>query len=573
MALLTCLRSDLNPESMSEGEAVAYCLELGIPSRTGATMHAGKTGPEILRSIPGLPRSVPQIPHGKTPYETMIRRLIAAEMVSGYAMAFDPSFARRTFGLGEEALDPLIEFSDSNHALLGQNATWVLARWDHPKATEALRRVYRKSADPVRRIRALGGLVRLRDSAIVPDLVTTSSLGDKGMRAAALHALGYIGGDAARKRLRTVVEGGDADLLWSALPALARLPDSSEEGRRFLRGVERRLRGLCGNDDQVKIDNERQEFGGRTIFVTREAPKSKWKILHQFAVLALAASQDESARKEVLARVKDKTFSSFHRATWFVLVETLVGMGPDGVARAKSISTELRSEIEVRVHALRMLDREGKCDAAYLEERLRDSDLAGIALQLLEWSKPDVAVTICREAAAGKRHFYGDDALLALAQVGGRVGAWDAARAEDLLRLTQRNETAVAQRRAEDQFNLMMVRIMVRPPVWESLLLECGRTGSKAVVPYLASVLRDPKRSAGRAEAALALGAIGGPEAVSALLLALEGDDPWMRFCAYRSLKTLSGKDHFADWIFGSKADRARAAWNYKTEFASKNPP
>jgi hypothetical protein len=66
-----------------------------------------------------------------------------------------------------------------------------------------------------------------------------------------------------------------------------------------------------------------------------------------------------------------------------------------------------------------------------------------------------------------------------------------------------------------------------------------------------------------RLPAALALGTVPTKAACDALLEALDDDDPWVRYGAYRSLKKISGESHFADWIFGAKGERdaAVSAW------------
>lgn len=80
-------------------------------------------------------------------------------------------------------------------------------------------------------------------------------------------------------------------------------------------------------------------------------------------------------------------------------------------------------------------------------------------------------------------------------------------------------------------------------------------------------VLEDVLPPQSRAEAAPALGSLAQRDTVSALLDALDDGDPWVRRCAYVALKHLSGRDFFADWIFGSAADRQARAARYRTWF------
>lgn len=100
----------------------------------------------------------------------------------------------------------------------------------------------------------------------------------------------------------------------------------------------------------------------------------------------------------------------------------------------------------------------------------------------------------------------------------------------------------------------------------ESALIELGRLGDPSGLPVILEVLNNDKAPA-RAEACLALGGIGTPDAVDRLVAALNDADGWVRFMAYRTLKELSGADHFCDWIYESKEKRASKvkAW---TEWA-----
>jgi hypothetical protein len=84
---------------------------------------------------------------------------------------------------------------------------------------------------------------------------------------------------------------------------------------------------------------------------------------------------------------------------------------------------------------------------------------------------------------------------------------------------------------------------------------------------------QDPQeqRDRRRGEAALALGAVANREAIEALVAAL--DDPkdgWVRFCAYETLKKMSGQDHPCDWIFGNASSRRSAVAHYR-EWAGIN--
>jgi hypothetical protein len=104
----------------------------------------------------------------------------------------------------------------------------------------------------------------------------------------------------------------------------------------------------------------------------------------------------------------------------------------------------------------------------------------------------------------------------------------------------------------------------------EYALIELGRLGDKAHVPAIAEAL-DNKECPVRAEACLALAAIAHPDAIDKLVGALEDEDGWVRYMAYRSLKELSGEDHFCDWIYDTKEKRAPKVEAWKAWAASRH--
>ena len=117
-------------------------------------------------------------------------------------------------------------------------------------------------------------------------------------RCAALHSLGRIGDRAGSPAIRKAVESGDKEIQWSAIPAMARAGDPTEENVALLRRIARAF----GSDDVVESSMERRDVGGRTVGVITEPPGARQKILRQMTLLALASMGDENARKEVLAR-------------------------------------------------------------------------------------------------------------------------------------------------------------------------------------------------------------------------------------------------------------------------------
>jgi hypothetical protein len=96
----------------------------------------------------------------------------------------------------------------------------------------------------------------------------------------------------------------------------------------------------------------------------------------------------------------------------------------------------------------------------------------------------------------------------------------------------------------------------------DEVLLALGRTGEPAALELLLSVLGNRKNTH-RAAACLALGMLGRPGAERTLASFLLDGEPFVRMCAYRSLKQLTGKDVAIDWMYGAPAERAKGAEEY----------
>ena len=91
------------------------------------------------------------------------------------------------------------------------------------------------------------------------------------------------------------------------------------------------------------------------------------------------------------------------------------------------------------------------------------------------------------------------------------------------------------------------------------------RQGARTADPQL-----DKADGPARPEAAIALGGIGGRPALARLIALLSDHDPFVRFNAYRALRTLANADHFADWIFGEARSHVRAIRGWKTWLANR---
>ncbi len=578
MATMACIRTEIHPEIVSEPESIVYAVELGIPAHYGAKAYPGKIGSQVAKATVVLPPQPPELVKMKDPRDAMLARLAMVELTSGYAYALDPTFARRTLGLGADSYRAVLECTKSRHPLLAQNAVAVLANFPNPEAGVELRKIFQTTPDSVCRYRALSGLLRRRDRTIVPDLVKAAGDKDEVLRCAALYALGMLADPATAPVLcQTVRNAGTRgkDLLWSALPALARVRDGTKETREILAATEKALRGECKGGDKVRTSAD-------AMTPTAEAPGSKVRVLRQMALLALAANGDPGAGDEVLQRLASEGSSAFHPTVWYLVAEVAAHLGDKGVEQVKKM-VEVGLDDSVHVHALRSLVQAGKADAKYLRDRASKGSpvVRGAAIQFLADTDEKSCVEVCRatisDFAKGSGSAEAEAAFLVAiaAQVGGKIGAWkDGVLAADLAQAGERawKTGAYARREGKNDPDITKCRITVHPALLETLLVECGRGAGEKAVDLLVKILKDRAKPAGRAEAALALGGIGGKPAVEALLATLEDPDGWVRYCAYLSLKHLSAQEYFTDWIFASAAQCKTAADKYRAWFR-KNPP
>jgi HEAT repeat protein len=580
MTVCSCVRSDVHPEVVSEPELIAHCIELGIPAHYASRAYPGRIGETIRRSTSPMPADAPSVPGMKTPRDRMFARLAVLELTGGFAYALDPNFARRTLAVGPESYPAVLECSRSPHALLAQNAVALLANYAHPETGAELRKIFQKHPDPVCRLRALGGLLRRRDRSAVPELLSAARGSDPIFRSVAIYALGVLEEPGAADAIRRILASGagDPDVLWSALPAAARIADGSAEAGRILRLLEKLLREKCGGDDEVhrSVDRDR-----RANTPTAEAPGTKVRVLRQMALLALAAQGDSGAREELHRRLEKSGHTSFHGTVWYLLCDVLGKLGDRGGIRLAAI-VESDAPESVRMHGLRVLLRCGGAGVDRLERLLADASpvVRAAALRFLAERDGPRCAERCREIlesyAEARNAASGSEAFLVAiaAEILGSLDAWKGKAAECLVGAARQAlaQEAHARRLERVGKDARDYQIAIHPPLVETLLLECGRAGTPAARDLLLAALDDRPRPHGRAEAALALGAIGGARAVEALLKALEDPDGWVRHAAYVSLKAISGQDWFVDWIFSSVEECRKQGRRYRDWFAAHPP-
>lgn len=102
---------------------------------------------------------------------------------------------------------------------------------------------------------------------------------------------------------------------------------------------------------------------------------------------------------------------------------------------------------------------------------------------------------------------------------------------------------------------------------------EIGRRGDGAQAQALAAVVRADDDLDVRIEAVRALGSINAPETTTALVAALESDDPAVQFAGVESMRRVSGKDLGGDvraYLAYAKGETPTSEEGSKTSIASR---
>jgi hypothetical protein len=99
----------------------------------------------------------------------------------------------------------------------------------------------------------------------------------------------------------------------------------------------------------------------------------------------------------------------------------------------------------------------------------------------------------------------------------------------------------------------------VAVPFEESVVLALGRTREPEAVRALADLLGQ-KDLGCPGEVCLAAGLAGSASLLQPLARKLLDSDGFVRFCAYEALRQLTGRDFWADWLYGDVAERGAVA-------------
>lgn len=560
LAICTALRMELHPEIVNKAEALAYLYEIGEPCiANGVAPTKGK--------FTDVPERPPDFPKMKDPIDKMLSKMIVLEICSGYPYSMDPTYAKKTLMLGELAFPTILECSRSNHTFLKHCAVAILANFTSEAAAEALLKLVDSKEDPVTRVRAINGLGRKRYLKAIPVLLKNLSDGDEGIVAATLYALSQIGSVAdpkqrvaLAKKLGEFLTNPNLDLKWSALAAIARLG-----------AKDKAVASACAqikSEVKAKADNVKPPPApppGSPVGIPGDPPGSKYKILYHAAMLAAAASGDEASTAETM----NAGHSNLHKQVQVLAAEAYPHMGKSGMSQAKSLANH--QEPAIAIAAVRSLGRypenlEWIKNIANTGSRAIIKAAALTALYPLdEKATEDACKGIVKGYGGGtdaESNFLVSLALQMLDRMNKNVG-------EDVLNVVKKaaEAGAFAKRVATSEYDITQAKIDVHPALLEVAVLALGRTQHEPGLPELVKLME--VGSPVRGEAALALGSYGIPNCVvpaaEALLKALvEPSDGFVRFCAYLSLRHMSKKDYFCDYIFGTMPDIWPNALKYR---------
>lgn len=596
------LRRLLHPAMVPESEIYWYLVMVGDPAREAAAGAKQEKFLEPLataidKAIEKLPEKPPEPPAvGDDPEQKMIARLACDDLSSAEAYTLDPTYAGGILSLGAEGLPAVLACAASDHPLLRRNAAALLGGYTEDEATGALRKIYREDKDAVARTRALFHLVRRKDEQIVPDLLKAlEQTDDKRLRPLAAFSLGMIGAASAVAPLAKAIEENpdDWDLIVAATVALARTarPKEDAEAIATLRKLEQSLRGPEPRFREMKLVD-------RPAADIPDIPEVKNRMLLELATCALAKLGDKEGRAR-LGQILEGKYEDPKRpvghanasgperqsqcdalkwvcpSTHEILVDTLGTLGPEGAARLKQIIQHVKTNERLRVAALKQ-EPIAK-DRRFLGEIALGSDsaaLRGLALRLLfnqdEKAGLKAAENVLALYASGKDmsklNPKGDVSVITALELlfrGKKIKG-----AEPLgpviVRAMKEYEYVKPDVTAEG-----MKPFRFSPPILETACWMIGATGDRDGIPLLKKVLSEKRLGGARAEAALALGAIGDKASVDILVELLDDDDGWLRYNAYLALRNaLKGlapaEGGFADWLYGPKSERDEAAAKWR---------
>lgn len=581
-AISGSLRALLHYETVSVPEIIARLVEIGEPSLVAAKFNnLGPVPPEIEKRVTEAPKAVPTARTSGDARKDMLTKLCLVELCRQFPHAFDPTYGRRIFAFPDETEDIIIELSKHDHLFVQRNATVALNAYGSDKATRALVEVFRKTSDQCTRFRALGLLVRRKEKSIVKDLLQMLSGKDWVLQAYAAYALGMIGEKGSAEAIQNAIRTTPtAEFYMSAIPALGRCGDRGtiEYLKSLRESIKKKVPTLMNITRPSSLAMRPKEGA-------EDPPGAKQQILLDLCTIAMAMLGDESSGRELLGRLNDKGLDDFFQPCYFFICDALRRMGPDGIKML-----------------LRIAKGEIKAGGRGFGGKLSVDAVRNRALQNLEGTSPDpdeVAalafdenptvrttallilfnnyVSKFKETATKIVKFFAQgtpatpDQAFVIGTCLQLLGELEALEVDTMIAVVEKayNAGLFARRESNNEADITKAKVQVYPPLLEIAIIELGRIGDSKAEDLLITILKGPKTE-GKAEAAIALATLATGKGIQALLEALLDDDGWVRYCAARALKHVTGKEVTANWIFLSKQELKRHADKYRELIGQK---
>jgi len=568
IGIANCLRTILHPELVCIPEVLAYLVEIGDPSLVGADSVTTNIAAPLKSLIKAIPDTAPTPPTLSTPFDNMLAKVATLELVNGYPHALDPTYARRTLMMGEPAYPAVLKCADSPHLFLQQNAVVVLSNFSHPDVGKELARIFGASPDNTVKARCLSGLARRKDKTQIPFLLGLTKGKEDWIRSLAIYALGHIatGDKKVAAELLAMARQDNGDVRWGALPALARIADTSPQTAKALGEIYR----TCW--DQAKGIPHPVPQGAKPIDFRAPNPEPagyKKRIIADFAQIAAAVCGDVAARQELIAKLNGGGIQAFTEASYMLLAESLPLMGDQGMEAAKKLTGH--ADVVVAMTAMKSIAKGSPVDTSWVKQFVMGSGnplvrAAGLTV-LFKHTQGDI-----RDASHHIVKAVGGGGAEEAYLVGMAIQMLDRLadnKADELIKVVEKAKGAnhIARRVATDEYDITKAKIDVSPPLLEIATLALSRTADPAAIPVLLDLLTS---SAACAEAALALSGMplegeNFSKVLTALIDAL-GDpkNGWLRFCAYQALRNITKEDHFVDYIFGQASSIYGAQDRYR---------
>lgn len=517
---------------------------------------------------------------GKNYYEKQMYKILLEDLSSGYLLDIKDEFARRTRSLGREIVPMMVNLVETHeNRLVRRNAMGFLTTVANPETSLLMRKLV-DDVDPVVAYRAMMYLARERDEEAQAWFLNRAKDKIKPYNSFVFYALGRIGKAESiplieerideilkvKANLRTIKQNED---LWTLMSALVRCSlYSGTDSKMFFKvasevrpGEDYRYRtvvdmaglGLTLNNYKGKwpsgLDFYKHKADKPDQFFTAlttepaENPPYRFSPRAHYLLMEVIMNRPDLYGDEVLRRCLDHAYCDNTIKYWLLRYHKFEA-SKENVKFLEEIATDTKmiptgsQSMRPRFNAL---IRASALYAMYRFDREAATRVAGDVLK--EYAKTAGSFNLITVEA-------GYEAITAMAIL----------RVERKLKEYQKEvrQLVEGKDKVEPAFSLdgqgAYVGAFLPAPVTREAIRELGRLKDPADVKALISVF-DDKDNPFKGDAALALGRIGGREALNVLLNKIDHMDSWVRFCCNRSLEDLTGHEIEVDFIYGSRDD------------------